>query len=228
MATLTYHGHATCSIETDEGTRIVIDPFFEGNPSCSTSVDDVEADFILVTHGHGDHMADLLPLAKRTGALVISSHELVTWLATQGIDNTHGMSIGGGHTFPFGYAKMTPAAHGARNEGPGGEGFPTTPAGFLINFNDGRRVYHAGDTALLMDMQLLKGQVDLALLPIGDNYTMGPADAVRAVGFIEPKTVVPIHYNTFPPIAQDPEAFKAAVGGAARVEVVDPGETLEF
>ncbi len=228
MATLTYHGHATCSIETDDGTRIVIDPFFEGNPSCSASVDDVEADFILVTHGHGDHMADLIPLARRTGALVISSHELVSWLATHGIGHTHGMSIGGGYTFSFGYAKMTPAAHGARNEGPGGEGYPTTPAGFLVNFVGGKRVYHAGDTALLMDMQLLRGQVDLALLPIGDNYTMGPDDAVRAVGFIEPKTVVPIHYNTFPPIAQDPEAFKAAVGDAAHVQIVAPGDSYEF
>lgn len=228
MAKLTYHGHATFSIETDDGTHIVIDPFFEGNPLCETSVGDVQADYILVTHGHGDHMADLIPLAKRTGALVISSHELVSWLATHGVDNTHGMSIGGGYTFPFGYAKMTPAAHGARNEGPGGEAFPTTPAGFLINFKDGKRVYHAGDTALLMDMQLLKGQVDLAMLPIGDNYTMGPADAVRAVGFIEPEVVIPIHYNTFPPIAQDPEAFKAAVGDAATVEVVPPGGSYEF
>ncbi|MEJ2204109.1 MAG: metal-dependent hydrolase [Gemmatimonadota bacterium] len=228
MATLTYHGHSTCSIVTDGGATIVIDPFFEGNPACGTSVDDVEADFILVTHAHGDHMADLIPLAKRTGALVISSHELVSWLATHGVGNTHGMSIGGGYTFPFGYAKMTPAAHGAKNEGPGGEGYPTTPAGFLINLEGGKRVYHAGDTALLMDMQLLKGQVDLALLPIGDNYTMGPADAVRAVGFIEPKTVVPIHYNTFPPISQDPEAFRAAVGSAAHVEIVAPGGSYEF
>ena len=228
MAKLTFYGHATCSIETDDGFKIVIDPFFGDNPACDITVDDVEADFILVTHGHGDHIGDLLPLAKRTGALVISSHELVSWLGTHGIENVHGMSIGGGYTFPFGYAKMTPAAHGAKNEGPGGEGYPTTPAGFLINFNGGKRVYHAGDTALLMDMQLLKGRVDLALLPIGDNYTMGPDDAVRAVGFIEPGTVVPIHYNTWPPIEQDGEAFKAAVGDRAHVEVLAPGGTYAF
>lgn len=228
MAKLTYHGHATFSLETDDGHKLVVDPFFNDNPSCDLSVDDVEADFILVTHGHGDHMADLIPLAKRTGALVISSHELVTWLGTHGIENGHGMSIGGGFTFPFGYAKMTPAAHGARNEGPGGDGYPTTPAGFLINLNGGKRVYHAGDTALLMDMQLLKGRVDVALLPIGDNYTMGPDDAARAVDFIEPEVVIPIHYNTWPPIAQDPEAFKATVGAAATVEIVPPGSSYEF
>jgi len=228
MATITYHGHATCTLECDDGTKLVIDPYFEGNPACDLSVDDVEADFILCTHGHGDHVSDLIPLAKRTGALVISSHELVSWVGTKGVENVHGMSIGGGYAFPFGRAQMTPAAHGTRNEGPGGEGYPTTPAGFLISLTGGKRVYHAGDTALLMDMQLLKGRVDVALLPIGDNYTMGPEDAARAVSFIEPEVVIPIHYNTFPPIRQDPEKFKALVGDRARVEIVPPGGSYEL
>jgi L-ascorbate metabolism protein UlaG (beta-lactamase superfamily) len=113
-------------------------------------------------------------------------------------------------------------------DGPGGEAFTTVPGGFLINFNDGKRFHHAGDTALLMEMQLLAGKVDIALLPIGDNFTMGPEDAVRAVEFIQPKVVVPIHYNTWPPIEQDPQAFKAAVGDLATVEVLAPGGTLEF
>jgi L-ascorbate metabolism protein UlaG (beta-lactamase superfamily) len=228
MAKLTFHGHATCTLETDDGIKLVIDPFFEGNPACTTAPADVDADFILVSHAHGDHIGDLIPIAKRTGAQVISSHELVTWLATQGVDNGHGMSIGGAFDFPFGSVKLTPAEHGARNEGPGGGEYPTTPAGLLIKLEGGKSVYHAGDTALLMDMQLLKGQVDVALLPIGDNYTMGPDDAVRAVEFIEPDVVIPIHYNTFPPIRQDPEAFKAKVGGRARVEIVEPGGTYEF
>jgi len=228
MAKLTFHGHATCSIEAADGTKIVIDPFFGDNPACDITVDDVEADFILVTHAHGDHIGDLLPLARRTGALLISSHELVSWAGTHGIENVHGMSIGGEFSFPFGYAKMTLAAHGARNEGPGGDGYPTTPAGFLINLNEGTSVYHAGDTALLLDMQLLKGRVDVALLPIGDNYTMGPQDAVTAVEFIEPKVVIPIHFNTWPPIEQDGQAFKAAVGEQAHVEVLEPGGTYEF
>ena len=228
MAKLTYHGHATCSLETDDGTRIVIDPFFGDNPSCDVTVDEVEADYILATHGHGDHIGDLIPLAKRTGATVISSHELVTWLGTHGIDNTHGMSIGGGFAFPFGRVKMTPALHGTKNEGPGGESFPTMPGGFLLSLTGGKRIYHAGDTALLMEMQLLRGQVDVALLPIGDNYTMGPDDAVRAVEFIQPSVVIPIHYNTWPPIVQDPDGFRVAVGERAEVRVMKPGTTTEF
>ena len=228
MAIITWHGHATCSIETDDGIRLVIDPFFGDNPACDISVDDVEADFILATHGHGDHIGDLIPLARRTGAKVISSHELVSWLGTHGVENVHGMSIGGGFSVPFGHVKMTPALHGTRNEGPGGEAFPTMPGGFLITLTGGKRIHHAGDTALLMDMQLLRGKVDVALLPIGDNYTMGPEDAVRAIDFIQPKVVIPIHYDTWPPIAQDTGAFTTLVGDRAHVEVLDSGGRYEF
>jgi L-ascorbate metabolism protein UlaG (beta-lactamase superfamily) len=228
MARLTFHGHATCSIVTDDGTRLVIDPFFEGNPRCSTSVDDVEADYVLATHAHGDHIGDLVPLAKRTGATVIATHELVSWAVSRGIEKHHGMSIGGAYAFPFGRVKLTPALHGTRNEGEGGAAFPTMPAGILLDLGSGQRVYHAGDTALLTDMQLLRGQVDLALLPIGDNYTMGPDDAVRAIEFIEPRVVVPIHYDTFPVIEQDAEAFRALVGDRATVEILAPGAGLDF
>jgi len=231
MATLTFHGHATVSVELDDGTRLVIDPFLDNSPVSEAGVDDVEADYILVTHGHMDHIADLIPLAKKTGATVISSHELVSWLATHDIENTHEMSIGGGFTFPFGYVKMTPALHGTKNEGPGGEAFPTMPAGFLVRPDVGRSIYHAGDTALLRDFTLLDGEVDVALLPIGDNYTMGPEDAARAVDFIGPEIVVPIHYDTFPAIEQDADEFAelvAEVDDDVDVRILAPGDTTEF
>jgi len=226
MATLTYHGHATFSIETDGGKHLVIDPFFGDNPSCDTSVDDVDADFILLTHGHYDHVADAVGLAKRTGATVIASHEISKYMEGQGL-TTSPQHIGGGVQYPFGYVKMTPALHGGQVAGDDEGAFTTVPGGFWMDLA-GKHLYHAGDTALLMDMQLLKGKVDLALLPIGDNFTMGPDDAVRAVEFIRPGTVIPIHYNTFDMIAQDAEAFRAQVGDLATVEIVQPGGVFEF
>ncbi|MDH3205927.1 MAG: metal-dependent hydrolase [Gemmatimonadota bacterium] len=227
MAKLTYHGHATCSIETDEGTHLVIDPFFGDNPVCEVAVDDVDADFILITHGHFDHIADAIPLAERTGATIIATFEVASFLEEKGL-KTSPHHIGGGVHYPFGYVKLTPALHGGIVQLPGGEAFTSVPAGILINLSSGQRFHHAGDTALISDMQLLKGQVDVAMIPIGDRFTMGPADAVRAIEFIEPKVVIPIHYNTWLPIEQDAGAFRSAVGDLAHVEIMAPGATYEF
>ncbi|MBV9775048.1 MAG: metal-dependent hydrolase [Gemmatimonadetes bacterium] len=229
MAKLTWHGHSCFSLETDEGTRILIDPWLDENPAADIKAKDIEElDFILVSHGHSDHMADLIPLAKRTGATVVSTFELVAFAQGKGAKNGHGMNIGGGHQFPFGRVKLTPALHTGSIHGDDEGAFTTDPAGFLITLNGGTRLYHAGDTALIMDMQLLKGQVDVAILPIGDNYTMGPEDAARAVEFIEPKVVIPMHYNTFPLIQQDPAAFRDRVGGRAEVRVMEPGQSIEI
>jgi L-ascorbate metabolism protein UlaG (beta-lactamase superfamily) len=231
MAKLTWHGHATCSLETDDGTHLVIDPFFDDNPACVVSVEEVEADYILVSHGHRDHIGDAVPLGKRTGATVIATHEVAKYLGQQGLA-TSSHHIGGGVQYPFGYVKLTPALHGGIVELPGGEAFTSLPAGFLIRLTGGQRFHHTGDTGLIADMQLLEGQVDVAMIPIGDRYTMGPEDAVRAVEMIQPKVVIPIHYNTWPPIAQNPEAFAAAVdeamGSSTRVEILAPGDSFEF
>ncbi len=228
MAKLTFHGQSTFTAELDDGTRMVIDPWFDENPMADISADEVgDLDFIFCTHGHFDHFADAIPLAKRTGATLVSTFEIVSFAQTQGVEAAHPMHIGGGYSFPFGRVKMTAALHGGQVAGDETGQFSTLPAGFLMEL-DGTRLYHAGDTALLMDMKLLEGEVDVALLPIGDNFTMGPDDAVRAIDFIKPHTVVPIHYDTFDLIKQDTDAFREKVGDRARVEVLAPGETLEL
>ncbi|MGI9626259.1 MAG: metal-dependent hydrolase [Longimicrobiales bacterium] len=227
MATLIFHGQMTFTVELNDGTRLVIDPFFDDNPVSDIKRSEVgKVEYILCTHGHTDHFADAVPLAKETGATVIATYEIVGFLGTQGIENAHPLHIGGGFDFPFGRVKMTPALHGGQVHGDTTGQFTTVPGGFLLNV-DGKRIYHAGDTALTMDMQLLKGKVDVAILPIGDNFTMGPEDAAEAVRFIEPAVVIPAHYNTWPMIEQDPERFRGLVGDAARVEVMNPGDRYE-
>jgi L-ascorbate metabolism protein UlaG (beta-lactamase superfamily) len=221
---LKYYGHSTFSIQAD-GTNLVIDPFFApNNPLASVSADEVEADYILVTHGHGDHVADLQGLAKRTGATPISNFEIATWLGEAGIDDAHGMQMGGGYNFPFGRVKMTIAHHGSMLPDGSNGG---NPAGFVIDFTSGKRMYIAGDTALTYDMRLIgeSGGVDLAILPIGDNFTMGPDDAITAAQFVQAKHVIPCHYNTFPLIEQDADAFAAKLKEKAGIDctVLTPG-----
>ena len=214
---LTYYGHSTFGIETEDA-KLIVDPFFApNNPAATVKVDEVEADFILVTHGHGDHVADLVPLAKQTGAMVICNYEIANWLGNQGIENVHGMHIGGGYDFPFGRAKMTIAHHGSGL--PDGS-YGGNPAGFLLHLNEGADIYISGDTALTYDMRLIgeAGGVDLAILCMGDNFTMGPDDAVRAAQFVQAKHVIPCHYDTFPPIRQDADAFAKKLYDAAEID----------
>jgi L-ascorbate metabolism protein UlaG (beta-lactamase superfamily) len=228
MAVLTWHGHSTFTLETDQGHRIMFDPFLDENPKSDIRVEDVEKlDFILVSHGHFDHFQDAIPLARRTGAKLLATFEIAAFCQEQGLENVHALHIGGGHRFDFGYAKMTPALHGGQVDGDKEGTFTTVPGGWWLDMN-GKRLYHAGDTALLTDMQLLKGTVDVALLPIGDNYTMGPEDAARAVGFIEPRVVIPMHYSTWELIEQDPNEFRTMVGGRAEVVILDPGDSYNF
>jgi L-ascorbate metabolism protein UlaG (beta-lactamase superfamily) len=225
MAKLTYYGHACFLVESD-GTAILIDPFLEGNPLASIGPGEVRADFIIVTHGHGDHLGDAIPIAKRTGATVISNFEIASYCGKQGA-KIHAMHIGGSAAFPFGRAKLTQALHGSSF--PDGS-YAGNPAGVIL-WMGGRVLYHAGDTGLFMDMQLIgEAGLDVAILPIGDNFTMGIEDAVRATRFLKPKTVVPMHYNTFGIIGADPGAFRESVEREklASVVVLEPGKSWEF
>jgi L-ascorbate metabolism protein UlaG (beta-lactamase superfamily) len=219
-------GHACLLVESD-GQRILIDPFLTGNPAAAAKADEVPADFILISHGHGDHVGDSIAIAKRTGATVVANYEISEWLRKQGLTKVHGQQHGGGHRFPFGRVKLTLAFHGsALPDGSNGG----NPAGFLLYLNDGKKIYDAADTGLFGDMKLIGEEgLDLAILPIGDNYTMGPEDALRAVKFLQPRKVLPIHYNTFDLIAQDAAAWARRVQQetAAQPVVLKPGEWME-
>ncbi len=224
---LTWYGHATLGLETD-GHKLLIDPFFSGNPAAPISADKVEADYILVSHGHGDHVGDGVEIAKRTGATVISNFEIAAWFETKGVEKVHGQHLGGGFKYPFGYLKLTLALHGSQLPDGSNGG---NPAGFLLTTNDGKKVYLAQDTGLFGDMKLIGEEgIDLAVIPIGDNFTMGPDDALRAVKLIQPKFVIPIHYNTFELIAQDGQAWAARVEKetSAKVSLLKPGGSFSF
>jgi L-ascorbate metabolism protein UlaG (beta-lactamase superfamily) len=219
---LTYHGHSCFGISVGD-VQLLIDPYLTGNDLADVRADQVDADYILVSHGHGDHLGDTVEIAKRTGAMTISNFEIRNWLEAQGVERTHALHIGGGYNFPFGRVKLTIAHHGSGL--PDGS-YGGNPAGFLLTL-EGKKLYHACDTALFYDMKLIGEEgLDLAILPIGDNFTMGPDDALRAVELLEPRVVIPIHYNTFDVIQQDPHAFAARVEAEtpARCVVLKPGE----
>lgn len=220
MVNLTFWGHA-CFQLTHKDHSLIFDPFLTDNPFQITQASDITCNYILVSHGHADHLGDAVSIAQRTGATVIATAE-VAHLIGQENCTTHAMHIGGKHAFDFGYVRITPAFHGAGI--PGGHA-----CGFIVNFF-GTTIYFAGDTSLFGDMALLGRleNIDYALLPIGDNYTMGPSDAVEAVALLKPKAVIPMHYNTWPVIAQSPEDFKQAVEQrlAVPVHIVSPGQQL--
>jgi L-ascorbate metabolism protein UlaG (beta-lactamase superfamily) len=224
MLNLTFLGHA-CFLLDDSKHRVIIDPFIKGNPLAKMSVDDIKADFILLTHGHGDHLGDTVELAKKNNATLITNFELATYCSSKGVKNTAGLHIGGGATFPFGSIKLTIAHHGSTL---GSElGYGGNPVGFIIRM-DGKVVYHAGDTGLFMDMKLIGelDKIDMALLPIGGYFTMDVNDAAKAVDFLKPRKVIPMHYDTFDPIKADPKVFaeKAGKHGAECI-IVQPGHS---
>jgi L-ascorbate metabolism protein UlaG (beta-lactamase superfamily) len=220
MLELRYIGHSAVYL-SDGSTRIVIDPFITGNPKATVGVEAVEADLILVTHAHADHWGDALALSRK-GGLLISTAEIAAYAEQRGA-RVQSMNIGGRYSFKGGWLKWTPAWHSSSfSDGTYGG----MPMGVVLELG-GKRIYHAGDTALFSDMRLIgEMELDLALLPIGDNWTMGPDDALKALELLRPKRVMPIHYNTFPPIAQDGAAFasKAALMGIEGM-ALEPGES---
>lgn len=224
---VSFHGHSVVKIKTGDYT-ILIDPFITGNDLTDLIAENEKPNVILLTHGHNDHVGDTVAIAKANDTLVVAPFELAEYLSWQGV-KTHAMHIGGARQFEFGKVKFTQAFHGSSYETENQEIIYTgMPAGILF-MAEGKTVYHAGDTALFGDMKLIgeRHPIDLAFLPIGDNFTMGIDDAAYAVELLKPKAVVPIHFNTFPPIKQDPQDFKAAVKDAM-VHILNAGDGVEL
>lgn len=223
---LTWYGHAALGLETG-GHRLLVDPYITDNPSAAVSAEQLTAEFVLVSHGHGDHLGDAIAIARRCSATIIANNEIAEWLQKQGL-KAHGQQPGGGYQHPFGYLKMTHALHGSIL--PDGS-YGGNPAGFLLTTHEGKKIYMACDTGLFGDMRLIGEEgIDLALLPIGDNYTMGPDDALRAVKLIQPQHVIPIHYNTWEVIAQDADAWGKRVAKETKssVHILKAGESFSL
>jgi len=226
MAKLTFLGHSAWYIE-GSNVRLVIDPFLTDNPQSKFKPGDLQVDYVLLTHGHGDHLGDAVEIAKQNNATLVAPYELALYCQNKGVENIHPMHIGGGYNFPFGRVKLTIAHHGSM--APDGT-YTGNPCGFLVTV-DGKTIYHAGDTGLFYDMKLIgeTNSIDAALLPIGDNFTMGIDDAVKAVELLQPRLAIPMHYKTFDVIDADPEEFVRKVSEKGlKAQVVPPGESIEI
>jgi L-ascorbate metabolism protein UlaG (beta-lactamase superfamily) len=223
---LRYFSHSSFQITTDSGLVLLIDPFFSGNPTAPVTADDVSADFIVLTHAHGDHVGDSFSIAQRTDPLFICVNELANYCSEKGF-RAHNMHIGGSYEFDFGRLKFTIAHHGSMT--PDGT-YGGEPAGVVLTI-EGKSIYHTGDTGLFYDMKLIGEMtpIDFMLLPIGDNFTMGIRDGVKAVELVDPNIAIPMHYDTFPVIQADPKEFKVQVEALGKKAIVlDYGQEIEL
>ena len=223
---LKYFSHSAFQITTASGKIILIDPFLSGNPTAPVKADDVDADYIILTHAHGDHIGDAFSIAERCKSTFICVNELAEYCNSKGYE-AHNMHIGGGYNFDFGRVKFTIAHHGSQTPD---NTYAGEPAGVIVSADD-KNIYHAGDTGLFYDMKLIgeMNKIDYMLLPIGDNFTMGITDAVKAAELVSPEVAIPIHYNTFPVIEADPEEFKKKAESAGiKVKVMEYGEELDL
>lgn len=224
MGKIIFHGHSFLEIKTGNHT-ILIDPFISGNPLCDIKTEDIKCDYIILTHGHGDHYGDCIQIAEKNDAAIIATAELSTIVGEK--VKSHGMNLGGAYNFDFGRVKLTLAHHSSST--PDGR-YAGDPAGVILSV-EGKCIYHAGDTALFYDMKLIgdRNKIDYAFVPIGDNFTMGIDDAVKAVEFLHPEMTTPIHFNTFPVIKVDEHEFKRKVESIGKkCTVLAPGESIEF
>jgi len=220
-----FHGHSFLQV-TNNKYSILIDPFISGNPLATTKAGDLKVDYIILTHGHGDHVGDAIEIAKKNSSTVIATFEIVQYAGKRGVTG-HPMNIGGAKDFPFGKVKLTIAHHSSSF--PDGS-YAGDPTGVLLTI-DGITIYHAGDTGLFYDMKLIgeMNKIDYAFLPIGDDFTMGIDDAVKAAEFLNAKVTVPMHYNTFDLIKADPEEFKRKVESLGKqCTVIPPGSFIEI
>ena len=223
---LRYFSHSAFQLTTKNGVKILIDPFLDGNPTSPVRAKDVSADYIILTHGHGDHIGDAFAIAERCKSTFICVDEMADYCESKG-HKVHSMHIGGGYNFDFGRIKFTIAHHGTKTS----DGYyGGAPAGVIVSA-DGKNVYHTGDTGLFYDMKLIGEMttIDVMLLPIGDNYTMGITDAVKAAELVSPNLAIPMHYNTFPVIKANPDEFmKKAAAKGIKARVLNYGEELEL